>query len=95
MYKVSYLDYHIAKCGSFQELLDTLEGHEMVSHSKYPPRRHDRAKAIRSIAAVLKGGRLQYCTRAHGFRAKVAELALTGNYGDPFPYEIVAAMSRI
>jgi len=89
MYKVDYLTYHIEKCGSFQELLDVLEGQELISHSSPgEPKRYDKAKAIRSIIGASQYGHLQYCTRAHGFRAKVAELLITHNYGDPFPDEL-------
>lgn len=39
---------------------------------------------IRAQSRVRYGERIQFITRANGLRAKVAELVLANNYGDPW-----------
>ena len=88
MYKTDYLTYHIGKCESFQELVDVLRDQTIISYSRPISKEYSFEKLCRSIQGAAMSEQITFCTRAHGFRAKVAELLMSHNYGDPIPEEL-------
>jgi hypothetical protein len=89
-YKQSYAEHHIAKCGTFQELLEFLEKNErlngpIISFSRGYPIEHPYSMLINKIRAVKHGSFINWITRAEGLRAKVAELVLANNYDTDMP----------
>ena len=86
MYKVSYMTYHIAECKNFDELLELLKENVILITHDGDLNYND---CCLQIAQTFGTEKLQFCTRTDGFRAKVAELLMTNNYGQDFPGDIL------
>ena len=93
-YKQSYASYHVAKCESFQDLLDFLSKNEknngpIISYTRPEGVEHTYDSLVSRIKMVIYGEKIQWITRAEGLRAKVAELALAQNYSEKMPNELL------
>ena len=78
----------IVNSGSYQELVKIIEEvGSFVSYSRPYPVRWDAEKIIQGIKLVRKGWGINAITRVCGLRAKVAELVLSDNYGEPWEEE--------
>jgi hypothetical protein len=89
MYKQTILSHQIAAAEDFSTLLGAIKEYgPIISYSRPQPIEHSHLYCIRQIKRVLAGGPINLITRAEGLRAKVAELVLAKNYGDPLPKEL-------
>jgi hypothetical protein len=90
MYKQTFLSYHIAQAEDFEALLSVVEQHgPLISYSRPQPEEYNRNRCAIGIKRIMAGGPINMVTRAEGFRAKVAELILAKNYGEPLPKVLV------
>lgn len=55
-----------------------------ISYSRTHPEEWSEERLLKNMDRVRYGERIQFITRANGLRAKVAELVLANNYGDPW-----------
>jgi len=75
----------VIKANSWLELKAVIKQHApFISYGKMTPKEWTEDQLLRNMELVRNGNPIQYVTRANGLRAKVAELILGKNYGDPW-----------
>lgn len=79
------LTQEIIDCNSFKELKKVVEENApFISHSRSTPVEWTAEIILTRINDVRNGAAINAMTRVNGLRAKVAELVLADNYGDPW-----------
>lgn len=76
----------VIKANSWMELKSIIKQYApFVSYAKMTPKEWDADLLLRNMEAIRNRGEfINRITRANGLRAKVAELILGENYGDPW-----------
>ena len=79
------LTQRVADCNSWMELKSLIKSQApFISWAKITPKEWPQEKILTSMELVRSGAHINLITRANGLRAKVAELILGKNYGDPW-----------
>lgn len=81
----------VIECQSWMELKHTIKRHApFTSNSRSTPVEWSEERLLRNMEIIrheyksTQSCYLNHMTRANGLRAKVAELVLANNYGDPW-----------
>lgn len=77
--------FAVVKANSWMELKSVIKQHApFISYSRHAPKEWSSEVILANMELVRRGHPINIITRANGLRAKVCELIMGENYGDPW-----------